>query len=192
MLHGDGITGLKRAVKFTAVREGFGEEVRFDLGRKVSPASQRVWKGFLAVDTTMSENAHACIQGAEKGTTWQGHLASWGPAPRPSLPRPGLGPWADHGLGCAFGAASNQYSLNICPVRIWWRQGDPDLDHPLPITSLSRCYFLSLSTDRIMKLAPQPRVCISQESFLFPCKIFVTLKQTKCLHIYHFQAWDIF
>ena len=55
-----------------------------------------MWKGFLGVDRTMSEKACACIQGAEKGTTWQGHLANGVQLPRPSLPRPGLGPWADH------------------------------------------------------------------------------------------------
>ena len=75
------------------VREGFGEEVRFILSRKGEPTFQRVWKGFLGVDRTMSEKACACIQ---KGTAWQGHLAHGVQLPRPSLPRPGLGLWADH------------------------------------------------------------------------------------------------
>lgn len=44
----------------------------------------------------MSEKARACIQGVEKGMTWQGLLSNGVQLSRPSLPRPGPGPWADH------------------------------------------------------------------------------------------------
>ena len=44
----------------------------------------------------MSEKAHACIQGMEKDMMWQGHLDNGVQLSRPSLPRPGPGPWTDH------------------------------------------------------------------------------------------------